>query len=675
MPVTATLTFFFIVLMCPGRLLPQGALDHVVPVTAIDQTACVIPGLDSSVVLLSRRPTEVDWRNATTVAYISGDTLALRDTTSAYDILALRLRTDSTNTPILASGLIRLTAQRQTIASTRGRCLLVVDSEVASRLAAEIDTMRADWRAEGFTTDVLTVSASDNAADARSIRARIVEHYQRPDRPPLTHVLLLGAIPVPYSGGFSVRGAVPNPDFHEEHGGAWPADVYYADMTLPGGADAAESWTDRDISTTTDIAARPQNSNVPGDGRFDQPTLPSDVELAVGRVDMRRMTAFGTTSTSREAEITLLRLYLQRNHRYRSEPMQAYHALAGVDDFFGAFRREIQGFVVAEAFAANGYRIGHALMGDTAQTVQVDVSPESGSNRPALDTFRVLLAYGSGPGGYQHCDGVTTVEALTQRPVHATFTLLFGSYFGDMDADNNLMRAMLANDGDVLTCGWAGRPHWFLHGMAGDGTIGECFVETVNNAGTLPGGSIVERSSLAWQPYLLGTRSIHMALLGDPTLRLPAPTRATIDDIERRGDTVLLSVGIGIAKGYGDSVIAVIDVAPSVDGPWSRHSTHRLASGPSTLRLSNIPAGIVRLRPTVLANRSTTAPFASIIGRGVMTTISGGATSVNVDRRDADTEPGLMMDLGGRILAAPPSGVWFDVRRDGATRRLGPWRP
>lgn len=674
MLVTATLSLFFVVLIFPARLLSQGALDHVVPITAIAQTACVISGMDSSVVLLARRPTDVDWRDATMVASVSGDTVVLRDTTSAYDILALRVRIDSSNTPILASGLIRLSRRHQTIAATRGRCLLVVDSEVASRLAAEIGTLRDDWRAEGFATDVVTVDASDDAAQARTVRARIVEHYRRSDRPPLTHVLLLGAIPVPYSGGFSVRGAVPNPDFHEEHGGAWPADVYYADMTLPGGADAAESWTDVDISTTTDIAARPQNSNVPGDGRFDQPTLPSDIELAVGRVDMRRMSAFGTTDASRDAEVTLLRQYLHRNHRYRAEPMKAYHALAGIDDFFGAFRREIQGFVVTEAFAANGYRIGHALMGDTSNTIRVDISPEAGSRFPSLDTFRVLFAYGSGPGGYQHCDGVTTVEALTKQPVRATFTLLFGSYFGDMDADNNLMRAMLANDGDVLTCGWAGRPHWFLHGMAGDGTIGESFMETVNNAGTLPGGTIVERSSLTWQPYLLGTRNIHMALLGDPTLRLPAPTWATIQGTERRGDTVALSVDIGIAAGYGDSVLAVIDVAPSADGPWSRHSIHRTASGPSTIQLVAVPPGRLRLRPAVLANRGATAPFTAIVGRGLVVS-TGPSTTVNEEQHEEQTGPALLMDIRGRILAAPSSGVWFDVRRDGATMRFGPRRP
>ena len=59
--------------------------------------------------------------------------------------------------------------------------------------------------------------------------------------------------------------------------------------------------------------------------------------------------------------------------------------------------------------------------------------------------------------------------------------MLFGSYFGDWDSSSNLMRGALASDGGALTCGWAGRPHWYLHPMAMGATVGDCLMLTQNN--------------------------------------------------------------------------------------------------------------------------------------------------------------------------------------------------
>ena len=70
------------------------------------------------------------------------------------------------------------------------------------------------------------------------------------------------------------------------------------------------------------------------------------------------------------------------------------------------------------------------------------------------------------------------------------------------------MRAALASDGGALTCGWAGRPHWFVHPMGMGATIGDCLRLTQNNP---PRGC---------QPVGSFPRGVHIALLGDPTLRM-----------------------------------------------------------------------------------------------------------------------------------------------------------
>src|SRR5579872_23180 len=72
------------------------------------------------------------------------------------------------------------------------------------------------------------------------------------------------------------------------------------------------------------------------------------------------------------------------------------------------------------------------------------------------------------------------------------------------------MRAVLATSSYGLTCGWSGRPHWFLHHMALGETIGYGVRLTQNNGqGGLYQNQINSAAGL-----------IHIALMGDPTLRM-----------------------------------------------------------------------------------------------------------------------------------------------------------
>ena len=96
---------------------------------------------------------------------------------------------------------------------------------------------------------------------------------------------LLGHIPVPYSGTYcqDAQYLYP-PDGHaatdpNSHCGAWPADVYYGDVD--------GVWTDETVQNTS--SAYPRLHNVPDDGNFDQNALPSDLELAIGRLDFSEL--------------------------------------------------------------------------------------------------------------------------------------------------------------------------------------------------------------------------------------------------------------------------------------------------------------------------------------------------------------------------------------------------
>jgi hypothetical protein len=85
--------------------------------------------------------------------------------------------------------------------------------------------------------------------------------------------------------------------------------------------------------------------------------------------------------------------------------------------------------------------------------------------------------------------------------------MVFGSFFGDWDADNDFTRAPLASGNGLASC-WVSRPFWFFHPMAAGQTLGYCTKLTMDNG-------------LNYQDYTFGygEGGVHLGLMGDPTLR------------------------------------------------------------------------------------------------------------------------------------------------------------
>ena len=111
----------------------------------------------------------------------------------------------------------------------RGRLILIIDSTHASALAPEIEQLMADLSGDGWKVLRHDVSPADSVTFIKSL---ITADYNA-DIANTRCVFLLGHVPVPYSGNL-------NPDGHPDHQGAWPADVYYADMN--------GSWTDNIVN-------------------------------------------------------------------------------------------------------------------------------------------------------------------------------------------------------------------------------------------------------------------------------------------------------------------------------------------------------------------------------------------------------------------------------------------
>ena len=342
----------------------------------------------------------------------------------------------------------------------RGKIILLVDSIFTSPLEQELDLLMLDLKGDGWNIIRHDVSRTDSVPFIKDL---VVTDFNS-DPTNTKAVMIVGHVPVPYSGNLA-------PDGHPDHFGAWPADLFYGTMTSP--------WTDNSVNATS--ASRPENINVPGDGKFDQSVFTGTVDLQVGRIDFSNLPLF----TFSEEE--LMRKYLEKDHAYRNK-LFTTRPRALVDDNFGVFG--------SEAFGSNGWRLSSLVGTDSISELDYFST---------LNTEPYQWSYGCGGGTYTSCGGVGSTNDFVADSVQTIFSMLFGSYFGDWDSQNNFMRSSLAS-GTTLTCSWAGRPYWHYHHMGLGENIGYSARLSQNNN--------------ALYVYNNSTHAVHIALMGDPTLRM-----------------------------------------------------------------------------------------------------------------------------------------------------------
>jgi hypothetical protein len=302
------------------------------------------------------------------------------------------------------------------------------------------------------------------------------------------------------------------------HIGAWATDAYYADMD--------GEWPDEEVRETRSDYA--WNHNVPGDGKFDVTAFDERrlggytpgkyplAELWFGRVDLSDLPAFDLT------EEQLLRRYLDQNHAYR-HGVKTYQRRALID-------YNLPGGPQGKGNMNNGAWRSFAAMFGRAQV----------HANPAVDWFRTLgeqdylWAAGVGFGRFTSISGIGATTDFATRQARVVFTVLYGSYFGDWDNRNNLMRAAIASE-DILTCAWLGPQlnanfGLTLQHLALGETVGYAIDVTHHQ------GRLYHESSMQLKSGMY--RNIHISLLGDPTLRLhvvkpPTDLRVTRNPSER----------------------------------------------------------------------------------------------------------------------------------------------
>lgn len=346
------------------------------------------------------------------------------------------------------------------------------------------------WEAHGWSVVNIPISTLENFSGTKStpedVKGRILTTAQqlREVGVELKALLLLGDVPVPYSGNFA-------PDGHGDHWGAWPTDLYYGDLN--------GEWPDtRDFPPR---AADPRQHNLAGDGKFDPNELPGPVEIAVGRVDFSRLTPLDLANgmseeAAKNTRIERLNAWMERAADWHEGRYPVNGAEVLLHDLLADN---------PEAFATTPWRLAPLLSDHPEVPLRLPI--QAGG-----ELGRVLFGFGYAPGTFTSAMGISSSGELLSRRLGIPFVFLFGSYFGDWDAPGNLLQAALGNpSGGVLATSWAARPAWQLHPMAAGYTLGDCLVLTANRT----------------QDYLPGLREafpLHLALLGDPTMDLyPLP--------------------------------------------------------------------------------------------------------------------------------------------------------
>ncbi len=390
------------------------------------------------------------------------------------------------------------------------------------------------------------------------------------------------------------------PDGHNSR--PMPADTYYADMT--------------------------------GDWSSSPSYLVADTVLQVGRIDMYDMPSFAPLT-----DTDLTRQYLNRDHAWKFKQFTVAQRQAEMTTATGnAIQRQFFGTAVPtnipnNYYPSNGY-----------------YSPEFW-NEVQTDDY-LWFTKGTGGGQYTACTGMGSTYHYAASPgVKTVFNTEFASWFVEWDVTDNFLRAPLAAKGYALVNAWSDCPAWVLHHMATGKTIGFATRLSQNNNSyyNIPGFTDLPAQH----------RGVHIALMGDPSLRMAIVAPAA-NFIATAGSG---QVHLSWTASADTSVIGyALYRSTSANGPFTRLNP-ALATG-TTYTDANVPNGgwTYMVRAVKLETSASGSYYNSSQGIFYNITTSGGvavnqAPVVNAGNNQTVTLPAAATLAGSVIddgLPNPP---------------------
>jgi hypothetical protein len=447
-----------------------------------------------------------------------------------------------------------------------GHLLLVIDRSLTNSelFEAGVGVLTRDVWAEGWVVHRYDAPRHDDVVWANNVpgiaevKSWVTSQYNALAGGNIT-ILLLGHVPIPYSGMLS-------PDNHAHR--PLPADGYYADVD--------GLWTDMGSWSGPP-------PNLPGDGIFDQELVPADaagvaaLEMAVSRVDFANMPAFANGTPPR-GEIDLLTQYMEKARWFRRREITLpERVIYGV--FFSANPAAEQTDRLGQHMTELALRINAAIAGTNA----------SAAIKADFISAKLPAAWGiiGGFGGAQanFINSIAAVNAYHGVTPHLTpdlvpasgeppvaFTMTEASFSSQWNDPDHLGRGLLSTRTNGLAWTYFGavpRVEWQYASMAMGITIGEAWRKSQNDAWMWPLIAVNSGApSGTGVKVFTESRSqgghVYTRLLGDPTLRQapPAPPGTLT----------------GITNGSGHIVLAW---NPSPD-PGATYHVYRTANGPGS---------------------------------------------------------------------------------------------
>lgn len=187
----------------------------------------------------------------------------------------------------------------------KGQMILLVSDDIPTFqfLSEKYIRLKKEITNDGWFVNELIVPRAtswDSGNEVVTIKNQIMSIYNNApptDKPKA--IFILGHVPLPRSGSTNIV----SPDDHFENTGARGSDSYYAD--IDGVYTDNASYNPGGLGTSLAI-------NIPNDSKWDQDFLPSDLEMAFGRIDFEDITDLPFS------EFGMIEQYLDRLSAYRN---------------------------------------------------------------------------------------------------------------------------------------------------------------------------------------------------------------------------------------------------------------------------------------------------------------------------------------------------------------------
>ncbi len=387
----------------------------------------------------------------------------------------------------------------------KGQMILLVAQSLINNISTKITRLKKDLTADGwFVNEIVVADATswDSGNEVVSIKNQITTIYNNApvlDKPKA--LFIVGHVPLPRSGSTNVVA----PDEHEENAGARGADSYYADIN--------GVWTDLATFSPAGLVT-PLAANLPNDFKLDQDFLPSDVEMAYGRIDFKDLTDISNT------ELFLTEQYLDRLHNYKTVSPGFFMGSKSVFDF------------------------GYDNSNDQSLRCLPNISGINNVYESATSSqYNGAYLNANGPFAINmQNSGVPEITDWQTNGMPATIFSSDQSYwgFGDVPQNNSFysrIRALLAVNTKCLITLWTTTAANQFHQLAIGETFGESLRQVINHNIT---NNRLERPFQQYDTPDWLNRT-HMTMYGDPTLRIYQVYPASNLSINNVGNTALLN--------------------------------------------------------------------------------------------------------------------------------------